>query len=303
MPSTCSRTIAATTSLRDRGETLGDDDDRTLVDLLVEQIEFADVVVLNKIGDARPSAADAARKHHRGAQSRCARSSRPTSAQRAARRRPRYRAVRFRARRAQHPLWYKELYGFADHVPETEEYGVQQLRLPRAPAVRSGRDFLPRSNGLAGVIRAKGHFWLATRPDRSGCCRSPAPSDRTEPKGGFWWATVPRAAWPRSRPGADAQPPLERRLGRPPAGTGLHRRRHGLKTPSRAFDACLVSGKPGMRIAECGRARRSVSRDGGAPTRPRRAIFARGRTIGAAPHRPSRTHVAANAPSSSLRGS
>lgn len=24
----------------------------------------------------------------------------------------------------QHPVWFKELYGFADHVPETEEYGV-----------------------------------------------------------------------------------------------------------------------------------------------------------------------------------
>ena len=37
----------------------------------------------------------------------------------------------------QHPLWFKELYGFADHVPETEEYGVDEFRLSGAPAVRA----------------------------------------------------------------------------------------------------------------------------------------------------------------------
>lgn len=48
--------------LADRGETAGDGDNRTLVDLLVEQIEFADVVILNKIGTASPEQRDAARK-------------------------------------------------------------------------------------------------------------------------------------------------------------------------------------------------------------------------------------------------
>lgn len=48
--------------LSDRGETLGEDDERTLVNLLVEQIEFADVVVLNKVGDAKPQQVEAARQ-------------------------------------------------------------------------------------------------------------------------------------------------------------------------------------------------------------------------------------------------
>ncbi len=56
------RDYSSTDFLADRGETAGDGDARTLVDLLVEQIEFADVVVLNKVSTATPDERDAARK-------------------------------------------------------------------------------------------------------------------------------------------------------------------------------------------------------------------------------------------------
>ncbi|WP_275427369.1 GTP-binding protein, partial [Stenotrophomonas maltophilia] len=52
--------------LRDRGETAGDGDERTLVDLLVEQIEFADVIVINKAGDASSAQLDLVRAVVRG---------------------------------------------------------------------------------------------------------------------------------------------------------------------------------------------------------------------------------------------
>src|SRR5262249_33779184 len=112
------RDYSSTEFLRDRGEAL-ENDRRTLVDLLVEQIEFADVIVLNKVEDASPEQRDAARK--------IVRSLNPeadiieanhsmVSFDRV------LDTGRFNYEKAQqHPLWYKELYGFAEHVPEAEE--------------------------------------------------------------------------------------------------------------------------------------------------------------------------------------
>ncbi len=48
--------------LRDRGEVIVEEDERSLVYLLTDQIEFADVVLLNKVSDASPAQVDAARK-------------------------------------------------------------------------------------------------------------------------------------------------------------------------------------------------------------------------------------------------
>ena len=56
------KNYASTDFLRDRGESLGEEDQLTLVDLLVDQIEFADVVLLNKVDAASPAELDAARK-------------------------------------------------------------------------------------------------------------------------------------------------------------------------------------------------------------------------------------------------
>jgi G3E family GTPase len=121
--------------LKDRGETMGEEDERTLVDLLVEQIEFADVVILNKVSDAGAARVDAARKIIRSlnADARIFETDHSSVA-----------ADKildtglFDFEKAhEHPMWAKELYGFADHVPETEEYGVTsyvyRARQPLSP--------------------------------------------------------------------------------------------------------------------------------------------------------------------------
>ncbi|PQZ48015.1 GTP-binding protein [Ochrobactrum sp. MYb15] len=179
--------------LRDRGESLGDEDERTLVDLLVEQIEFADVVVLNKVSTSSAEERDLARK--------VIKSLNPDA---------KIEEVDFGQvsldsildtrlfdfnRAHEHPLWYKELHGFHEHVPETEEYGVHSFvyraRRPFDPA--RFQSFIDRS--WPGVVRAKGFFWLATRPDYVGELSQAGALVRTN-KRGRWWSAVPRSYWP-----------------------------------------------------------------------------------------------------------
>ncbi|MDF0516881.1 zinc metallochaperone GTPase ZigA [Bradyrhizobium yuanmingense] len=186
------RDYSSTEFLGERGEAL-DGDKRTLVDLLVEQIEFADVIVLNKVDDASPQQREAARQIIRSLNPEAdiieANHSRV----------PFDRVLntgRFDFEKAQqHPLWYKELYGFADHVPETQEYGVKNF------VYRARRPFDPAKfdkfvkASWPGVIRAKGHFWLATRPQWLGEISQAGAIVRTEALG-FWWASVPKERWP-----------------------------------------------------------------------------------------------------------
>lgn len=179
--------------LRERGETAGEGDERTLVDLLVEQIEFADVVVLNKISEAT--------SEQREAVSRIVRALNPDARQIEAD----FGKVPLDAvldtglfdheKAQEHPLWHKELYGFRDHVPETEEYGIASF------VYRARRPFHPEKFNAflgrtwPGLIRAKGHFWLATRSDWVGEMSLAGSICRTEAMG-FWWAAVPPSRWP-----------------------------------------------------------------------------------------------------------
>jgi G3E family GTPase len=184
---------ASSDFLSDRGETAGENDNRTLVDLLVEQIEFADVIILNKVGTANPQQLDAARKIIAGLNA----SARVIETE--------FAKVDPRdilgtglfdlAKAETHPLWFQELHGFRDHVPETEEYGIRSFvyraRAPFDPT--QFRAFLDRS--WPGVIRAKGFFWLATRPHHVGELSQAGPLVRTT-RMGLWWASVPKSRWP-----------------------------------------------------------------------------------------------------------
>lgn len=181
--------------LRQRGETAGDGDDRSLVSLLVEQIEFADVVIVNKASAVTREALATVKQLVASLNA----DARIVEAD--------YGCVPLdtildtglydETRSAEHPLWAKELYGYADHRPESEEYGVESFvyraRAPFDPARLYA--FLVSNTAMAHVIRAKGHFWLATRPDYLGELTK-AGHETSVSRLGRWWAAVPKSRWP-----------------------------------------------------------------------------------------------------------
>ncbi len=179
--------------LKDRGEVAGEEDDRSLVGLLVEQIEFADVIILNKT--------DVATEHERELAKSIIRALNADA-----------RIIETNHGKVplgdildtglfsfdaahRHPTWFQELNGFKDHQPETEEYGISSFvyraRGPFEPSKLHA--FFAKS--WPGVVRAKGFFWLASRPAFVGELSQAGPLVRTEALG-YWWAAVPKKNWP-----------------------------------------------------------------------------------------------------------
>ena len=184
---------SSTDFLHDRGETAGEGDDRALVDLLVEQIEFADVVVLNKVSSATPEQRDAAWKIIQALNADADIVEADHGVVPSAQILDTHRFDYDKAHK--HPLWYKELFGFQNHIPETEEYGIRtfvwRARRPLVPdRFKAFIDSI-----WPGVIRAKGHFWLATRPEWVGELGQAGALVRTQALG-RWWATIPKEHWP-----------------------------------------------------------------------------------------------------------
>jgi G3E family GTPase len=177
-----------------RGETASDGDDRSLVSLLVAQIEFADVVIVNKASAVSAEQLATVRKVVASLNG----DARIIEAD--------YSKVALdevldtglfdEVQAEQHPLWFKELYDFASHRPETEEYGVESfVYRARRPFHSAAFYRFLTSEVLDRVIRAKGHFWLATRTDFLGELAI-AGHQKSVSWMGRWWAAVPKNRWP-----------------------------------------------------------------------------------------------------------
>ncbi|MBL1262557.1 zinc metallochaperone GTPase ZigA [Candidatus Methylomicrobium oryzae] len=183
-------------SLKEAGEALGAEDERNIADLLVDQIEFANVILISKIdlvsidelanlkailrslnpeADVIPMVmgqVDLAKVLSTG-------------------------LFDFeKAERA--PGWLKELRG--EHTPETEEYGIGSF------VYSARRPFHPErfyrllhegewDNGT--LLRSKGFFWLASRPEHAGNW-SQAGGIMRHSLAGRWWASVPKREWPEA---------------------------------------------------------------------------------------------------------
>jgi G3E family GTPase len=168
--------------LAERGLAPFEDDERTVSDLLVDQIEFADVIVLNKLDlvDAEAAA------RLRAALVRLNPAARIVDAENA---RVDLQQVLgtglFDLERAQQaPGWVQELNG--EHVPETEEYGVSSTVFRSELLFHPGRlwDFVTEeldSGAYGRILRSKGFFTLASRPQVTGLWSQAGSVARFEP--------------------------------------------------------------------------------------------------------------------------
>jgi len=180
-------------SLQETGESLGEEDERSVTDLLVEQVEFSDVLLLNKIDlvseDEKNKLISILKTLNTEAEII-----------------PVENGVipldkvlgthRFNFERAeQAPGWLKEMRG--EHIPETEEYGISSFvysaRRPFYPARFYAFLHQPWTEGK--LIRSKGYFWLATRPEFAGQWNQ-AGGIAHHGFAGMFWKAIPEDTWP-----------------------------------------------------------------------------------------------------------
>jgi G3E family GTPase len=177
--------------LAQRGETAGEDDNRSLATLLMEQMEFADVVVVNKI--------DLVDQKQRAEVAAVVMALNPTAEiVYADHGHVPLKSIlgtgKFDLERASAmPGWARELEG--KHTPETEEYGISSFVLRSHDPLHPKRFSEFMEAGFPGLLRAKGYVWLASRPNWV-VSYSRAGNVATHEPVGQWWAAVPRERWP-----------------------------------------------------------------------------------------------------------
>ncbi|MEM9417774.1 MAG: zinc metallochaperone GTPase ZigA [Planctomycetota bacterium] len=178
--------------LLDRDQAMGEEDERNVVDLLTDQVEFANVIVVNKVKDAGPEVV----KRLEGVLKKLNPEARIIHADRGAVSPTDIIATKLydEEKAAAMPGWLKELNG--EHVPETEEYGISSF------VYHARRPFHPKrlldsiQNGMmAGIVRSKGYSWMATRPQFCAMWNSAGKSLTIE-RAGYWFASVPKENWP-----------------------------------------------------------------------------------------------------------
>ncbi len=204
------RDYNASEALQDRGESLGEEDHRTVTDLLIDQIEFADVIVLNKL--------DLVSKEQALEVEAIVKALNPG-------------AKILMATRGRVPLesvldtglfdyekaessagWIRELQG--EHTPETEEYGISSFTYRTSQPFDAEKlwAFFHNDENWRGVLRSKGFFWVAA-DHRIAYEWAQAGGVSNVNAAGMWWAAVPRDRWVSGGPRPDEQPNWHPRFG------------------------------------------------------------------------------------------
>ena len=179
--------------LQDTGESLGEDDERSVADLLADQVEFSDVILISKIDLVDQSDLHKLKGILRSLNT-TAKIIPITKGQ-----------VEiddvlntglFNFDKAQEaPGWLKEMRG--DHTPETEEYGISSFTfVARRPFYPDKfYEFVHNTNKFGKLIRSKGYFWLGSRLEYAGQW-SQAGGIARYGFAGMFWKSVPKQNWP-----------------------------------------------------------------------------------------------------------
>ena len=173
--------------LKDRDLTDIEGDERTIVNLITDQIEFANVILLNKTDLVSQSEVknlkDIINKLNPKAQVIKTEYSRVDINEVVG-------TGRFDFEEAESSAgWIQELEN--EHTPETEEFGIGSF------VFRSKKPFHPerflnfiQNDFPTNVIRSKGLFWLGSRSDQALIWSSAGGSIKSDPAG-VWWASMP----------------------------------------------------------------------------------------------------------------
>ena len=179
--------------LQEAGESLGDDDERSVSDLLIDQVEFADVILISKTDLVEPPATEKLTAILRTLNTSA--KILPIANGQIDIREVLGTGLFDFAKAQQAPGWLKELRG--EHVPETEEYGISSFtykaRRPFYPD--KFYQFLHGSENYGKLLRSKGFFWLASRPEFAGQW-SQAGGIARYGFGGMFWKAIDKSQWP-----------------------------------------------------------------------------------------------------------
>jgi G3E family GTPase len=227
--------FSAGRTLQSLGQTAGEGDERTVTDLLVDQVEFADVLVLNKIDLVEPEELHRLEGILKALN-------------------PGARIVR--AERGRVPLgdildtrsfdfekasasagWIRELQG--QHTPEAEEYGISSFVFRARKPFDPGRlwAFFEDDAVWRSVLRSKGFFWIASRHQLIWAWSQAGRVCSVQPIGS-WWAAVPRERW--GGEARDAAPGWDPRWGDRCQELVFIGNRHDRDAIVRQLEACLL---------------------------------------------------------------
>ncbi|XQY91377.1 GTP-binding protein [Metabacillus sp. HB246100] len=176
--------FASGETLLDRKQATNEDDHREIVDLLIDQIEFADIIVLNKVDLVEKEDIQELRDivNKLNPEAKILESS--------------FARIEIDEimdtnlfdfeKASQAAGWIKEL--MQEHIPETEEYGVTSFVYKRQRPFHPERFMTWLENWPVDVVRAKGFFWLASRNETTGLLSQAGPSITIQ-GAGEWVAT------------------------------------------------------------------------------------------------------------------